>query len=63
MVKDHQTDVAEFRKESEQGKDPDIKSFAAKTLPTLEHHLESAKQAQSQIGGGASKTSSTPKTQ
>lgn len=43
MVKDHQEDVSEFRKESNSGQDPDIKSFAAKTLPTLQDHLRMAK--------------------
>jgi len=44
MLKDHQKDVAEFRRESESAKDPDVKNFAAQTLPTLQDHL---KQAQS----------------
>ena len=42
MVKDHKKDVAEFRKEAKSGKDPDIKGFASKTLPTLEEHLKMA---------------------
>jgi putative membrane protein len=42
MVKDHKKDVNEFRTESKSGKDPDIKSWAAKTLPTLEEHLKMA---------------------
>lgn len=44
MVKDHKKDVAEFEKESKAASDPDIKSFASETLPTLQGHL---KQAQS----------------
>ncbi|HYY98763.1 MAG TPA: DUF4142 domain-containing protein [Pyrinomonadaceae bacterium] len=40
MVKDHKKDVAEFQKESARGADPDIKSFAARTLPTLQEHLQ-----------------------
>ena len=44
MLKDHQKDVAEFRRASESAKDPDVKNFAAQTLPTLQDHL---KQAQS----------------
>ena len=35
MLADHRQDVAEFRKEANSGKDPDVKAFAAKTLPTL----------------------------
>jgi putative membrane protein len=42
MVKDHKQDVAEFRRESKFAKDPDVKNFAAKTLPTLEDHLKEA---------------------
>ena len=43
MVKDHEEDVAEFRRESQSAKDPDIREFTAKTLPTLEEHLRLAK--------------------
>jgi putative membrane protein len=44
MVADHKKDVAEFQKESSAARDPEIKSFASQTLPTLQEHL---KQAQS----------------
>jgi putative membrane protein len=40
MVKDHREDVAEFQKEAGGGMDADIKSFAARTLPTLQEHLQ-----------------------
>lgn len=43
MVKDHEMDVAEFTKASKEAKDPAIKEFATKTLPTLQQHLEMAK--------------------
>jgi len=39
MLKDHEKDVAEFRKEAASGQDPDAKAFAAATLPTLKEHL------------------------
>ena len=42
MVKDHETDVDEFRDEAKEGK-TEIDRFAAKTLPTLESHLTQAK--------------------
>ena len=45
MVKDHKKDIAEFRKQASSGKDPEIKAFAAKTLPTLEEHLKMAEAA------------------
>ncbi len=44
MVKDHQKDVAEFSKQAQTGKDPAIKNFAQETLPTLQSHLQEAKQ-------------------
>jgi putative membrane protein len=46
MVKDHEKDVAEFQKEAMSGKDPALKEFAAKTLPTLESHLQQAREMQ-----------------
>lgn len=42
MVKDHKADVAEFAHASKTAKDPSIKSFAEKTLPTLREHLKEA---------------------
>lgn len=50
MIRDHEQDVAEFRKESEMAKDSDAKDFAAKTLPTLEDHLQQAKEIGSKMG-------------
>jgi putative membrane protein len=43
MVTDHEEDVAEFQKEAKSASDPDVKAFAAKTLPTLQEHLQMAK--------------------
>jgi putative membrane protein len=42
MVKDHTKDVSEFQNESTSAQDPDLKNFAAQTLPTLEDHLKEA---------------------
>lgn len=42
MVADHKKDVAEFQKEANSGMDPDVKDWASKTLPTLQHHLQMA---------------------
>ena len=44
MLQDHRKDIAEFHAEAARGQDPDVKAFAAKTLPTLEEHLRLAKQ-------------------
>ncbi|WP_050478929.1 DUF4142 domain-containing protein [Herbaspirillum rhizosphaerae] len=38
----HKDAVKLFRKNASDAKDPDVKDFAAKTLPNLEHHLEMA---------------------
>jgi len=46
MVKDHEKDIAEFKRASTEAKDPNIKAFATKTLPTLQTHLEMAKKLQ-----------------
>lgn len=39
MVKDHEMDVAAFRKEAKSGRDTEVKAWADQTLPTLEEHL------------------------
>lgn len=56
MVKDHEEDVAEFQKEAMNGSDPDIKNFAAMALPTLQQHLQMAKDISSSLGASGSKT-------
>jgi len=43
MVEDHEKDVKEFQNASKNAKDPDLKAWAGKTLPTLQHHLQMAK--------------------
>jgi putative membrane protein len=49
MVKDHKKDIAEFQKQASSGKDPEIKAFAAKTLPTLQEHLKMAEAANAEV--------------
>jgi putative membrane protein len=51
MVKDHQKDTKEFRKEADKGQDADVKGFAARTLPTLEEHLRMAQTTAAATGG------------
>ena len=43
QVDAHQNAVKLFKKYAEDGDDPDVKQFAAKTLPAIEHHLDEAK--------------------
>ena len=50
MIDDHKDDVDKFKKEAEKANDPDVKSFASKTLPTLEQHLEMAQSTGQQVG-------------
>ena len=41
-VKAHQDTIKLFQKEVDKGTDADVKAWASKTLPTLQHHLEAA---------------------
>jgi len=63
MVADHSHDVAAFKRESTAAKDPDLKAWAGKTLPTLEDHQKLAKDTNAKVAGtgGAAKKSPTPK--
>ncbi len=49
MVRDHRKDVKDFRTAADKGKDPDVKSFASKSLPTLQEHLKEVEGLQSQV--------------
>ncbi len=42
MVKDHQKTIADFEKQAASGADPALKAFAAKTLPIIQMHRDSA---------------------
>jgi putative membrane protein len=50
MVGDHDHDVAAFQQESRKAKDPDLKAWIDKTLPTLKEHQQQAQQAASKVG-------------
>ncbi|QXL85304.1 DUF4142 domain-containing protein [Comamonas sp. NLF-1-9] len=41
-VKAHKDTIELFRKAAQEAKDPDVRAFATRTLPTLEHHLQEA---------------------
>ena len=49
MVSDHKEDVEAFKKEASEGTEASLKSFAAKTLPTLEHHLQESEKAKNAV--------------
>src|SRR5215218_7845046 len=49
-VKCHEKSVKEFEKASKSAEDSEVKSFAAKTLPTLREHLTQVRSLQSQVG-------------
>jgi putative membrane protein len=51
MVKDHKKDVKEFQKAADNAKDPDLKAFAANTLPTLQEHLQMAENTEAALKG------------
>jgi len=61
MVDDHHVDVNEFKKESTSGGDPDVKAFAAKTLPTLEDHLKMAQDTSKAVVGTTGTVSKSSK--
>ncbi|MBA4852424.1 DUF4142 domain-containing protein [Emticicia sp. BO119] len=42
MVEDHKKDISKFEKLADKGNDGDLRTFASKTLPTLNHHREEA---------------------
>jgi putative membrane protein len=50
MVKDHQKNIAEFQDQSERTEDPEVKNWAAQTLPTLKEHLQLAQQTAANVG-------------
>jgi putative membrane protein len=60
MIRDHRKDIKEFEKESNNGMDTNLKTFASSTLPTLRNHLQMAEQIDK--GGTATNTSSATST-
>ena len=49
MVDDHEHDVKAFRKQAQEGTDPDMAALAKKTLPVLENHLQQAKSINAKV--------------
>ena len=51
-VKDHEKDIKAFEKASKDAKDPELKAWASKTLPTLKEHLAMARKLPEAGGKG-----------
>ena len=51
-VKDHEKAVKAFEKESTKADDADVRAFATKTLPTLQEHLQIARDLDKKMSGG-----------
>jgi len=49
-VKDHRKDIAKFEKASRDLQDPELRSFAMETLPTLRNHLQEAERIAKSLG-------------
>jgi putative membrane protein len=56
MVRDHTTDVAKFKAESQENVSPAVKNYVDQTLPTLESHLKEARSVEPQTTGAVHKT-------
>jgi putative membrane protein len=55
MVSDHKEDVSAFQREAKGGKDPDVKAWAEKTLPTLQDHLKAAQDVNAKVAKAGAK--------
>ena len=53
MVKDHKKDVRTFQHAAGKAKDPDVKAFAAKTVPMLQQRLKQIEALHAQLQGTA----------
>ena len=61
MVRDHQQAVALFRTAAMQADiSQDLRDFAQKSLPTLQHHLQEAQQLDAQLAGAAAQAAPPP---
>ena len=49
MVDDHKEDIDHFQTEADKGNDPDLKAWASAKVPTLQHHLQMAQDAQNSL--------------
>jgi putative membrane protein len=59
MVSDHKDDIKLFQKEADNGKDADLKQFAASILPKLQQHLSMAESSHTAMEKGSTSGSSS----
>jgi hypothetical protein len=59
MVSDHITAIREFETAQRNLSDPEIRQFAAQTLPALRMHSETAQNLENQLTGTPATTSQT----
>jgi len=50
MIEDHKEDIQMFEQMSKEGANPDLKNYAAETLPTLQEHLRMARDIYKKLG-------------
>ena len=55
MVNNHESDVAQFRRETQEGKDRDVREFANRAMPILENHWSMARQLKASVGESSQK--------
>ncbi|CAN5912209.1 DUF4142 domain-containing protein [soil metagenome] len=48
-IKDHKTDIEHFETAARSAKDPDLKAWAGKTLPSLKEHLAAAQALETSV--------------
>jgi putative membrane protein len=61
QVTDHRKAVSDFKKAADSVKDPDLKAWAAKTLPTLEEHYKMAQALHDSMKGTGKAATGTSK--
>ena len=49
MVRDHEKEAKEFQKAAKELNDPELRSFAQKTLTTIEEHLRMAREMEAEF--------------
>jgi putative membrane protein len=50
MVDDHKKTLEEFQRQADSAQDPDVRSFAANSLPNLQDHLRQAQEVMTSLG-------------